>query len=77
MVSVNFHLREDLDGGSGELCQITQAGEYILLSVQVNSSLQRSIAWRYKSRYATEFVEGALLGTGGFGAVYVATNRLI
>jgi len=42
----------------------------------VNSSVQRSIAWRYKSRYATEFVEGALLGTGGFGAVYMATNRL-
>jgi len=42
----------------------------------VNSSVQRSIAWRYKSRYATEFVEGALLGTGGFGTVYMATNRL-
>ena len=45
--------------------------------MQVNSSVQRSIAWRYKSRYATEFVEGALLGTGGFGAVYMATNRLV
>ena len=42
----------------------------------VNSSVQRSIVWRYKSRYATEFVEGALLGTGGFGSVYMATNRL-
>ena len=45
--------------------------------MQVNSSVQRSIAWRYKSRYATEFVEGALLGKGGFGAVYMATNRLV
>lgn len=45
--------------------------------MQVNSSVQRSIALCYKSRYATEFVEGALLGTGGFGAVYMATNRLV
>ena len=39
--------------------------------------MQRSIEWRYKSRYASEFVEGALLGKGGFGSVHMATNRLV
>ena len=28
------------------------------------------------SRYQQEFVEGPLLGSGGFGAVYSATNKL-
>ena len=39
--------------------------------------MQRSIDWCYKSRYASEFTEGALLGEGGFGSVHMATNRLV
>ena len=39
--------------------------------------MQRSIEWGYKSRYASEFIEGALLGKGGFGSVHMATNRLV
>eukprot|EP00092_Neocalanus_flemingeri_P085670 GFUD01107835.1.p1 GENE.GFUD01107835.1~~GFUD01107835.1.p1 ORF type:complete len:637 (+),score=201.63 GFUD01107835.1:36-1946(+) len=30
----------------------------------------------FKSRYKQEFLEGKLLGRGGFGSVYLATNRL-
>jgi len=30
----------------------------------------------FKSRYQQEFIEGRLLGSGGFGSVYLATNRL-
>lgn len=30
----------------------------------------------FKSRYKQEFIEGKLLGRGGFGSVYLATNRL-
>ena len=44
---------------------------------KVSSSVQRSIEWGYKSRYASEFIEGALLGKGGFGSVHMATNRLV
>ena len=39
--------------------------------------MQRSIEWHYKSRYASDFIEGALLGKGGFGSVHMATNRLV
>jgi len=30
----------------------------------------------FKSRYNQEFIEGRLLGRGGFGSVYLATNKL-
>jgi len=42
----------------------------------VASALRTSVAFAFRSRYAEEFVEGELLGAGGFGSVHRATNRL-
>jgi len=42
---------------------------------QLGSSVARLPSF-FKSRYKQEFIEGKLLGRGGFGSVYLATNML-